>query len=182
MNALALRVRTAGLDRALGTRATTAVAGGLIAAVLVAALIGLAALPTGSSSPAASAPADSRISARRAVAPVHVLLLAKQGRLRVAIAYHRAKGWFGLSVDPAPPGALAAWTATRGSKSIPALSAIYGHTDAATARVTWRDGKVDTTAVGRDGNYLVVRRGHMAGSKVELLNRDGSVATTVQGP
>jgi hypothetical protein len=170
------------MQRFFRTRPAMAVGGGLVAALLVAGLIGLAALPTGSSSPAAAAPSDARVSASRTVGPVRVLLLAKQGRLRVLIAYHQAKGWFGVSVDPAPPDAVAAWTATRGSKSIPALAAVYGRTDAATARVTWRDGAVDTTAVGRDGNYLMVRRGRMAATKVDLLKGDGSIATTVPGP
>jgi len=170
------------MERFLHTKAATAVAGGLVAALLVAGLIGLAALPTGSSSPATAVPSDARLSFSRTVGPVRVLLLSRRGRLQVLIAYHQAKGWFGVLVDPAPPGALAAWTASRGSASIPALSAIYGRTEAATARVTWRDGRIDTTAVGRDGNYLVVRRGRTAAIKVELLNQDGTVATTVQGP
>ena len=182
MSAVALRTRPAVMKRFLPTKAATAVGGGLVAALLVAGLVGLAALPTGSTSPATAVPSDARVSSSRTVGPVRVLLLSRRGRLQVLIAYHQAKGWFGVPVDPAPPGAVAAWTATRGSKTIPALSAVYGRTEAATARVTWRDGRVDTTAVGRDGNYLVVRRGRAVGGKVELLKGDGSVLTTVQGP
>jgi hypothetical protein len=160
-------------DRALGA---------LIALVLLAGLLALAAAPTGASSPEAAVPSDARISARRDVGPAVAFLTVRRSELSVAIAYHRSKGWF-VAPSPAVPRSVdVSWTATGGDGPVPSLAAAYGHAGGGTVRVTWADGRVDTTGVGTDGLWLVVRRGAVPLSRVDVLGADGSVVSSPAAP
>jgi hypothetical protein len=152
---------------------------GVAVVVLVAALVAFASLPTGAATRDAVVPADARVAATGAVGDARVLLLSQRGRLRLLVAYHRSKGWFGVPVAPAPPGSPVAWAATRGSGIVPALSAVYGCIDGVQSkvRVRWADGRGTDASPAGDGAYLVVRRGRVRVADVSVVAADGSTTS-----
>ena len=154
-------------------------AAGIVA--IAAALVVFASLPTGAATRDEVVPSDARIAASRPVGDVRVLLLSQRGRLRLLVAYHRSKGWFAVRVAPAPQGSPVAWAATRGSHSIPPLSAVYGRVDGTRARVRWTDGREADAGLGGDGSYLAVRRGRVRVGGVVVTASDGTT-TTLAGP
>jgi hypothetical protein len=148
--------------------------------VIVGGLVLYASLPTGASTRAAIVPADARVVATRPVGAARVLLLSQRGRLRLLVAYHRSKGWFGAPVNPAPQGSPLAWAATRGSGAVPALAALYGRVDAddrAEVSVRWADGRLDVVHPSSDGAYLVARRGRVRAAEVTVAAADGRTTT-----
>src|SRR4051794_39135575 len=94
---------------------------GATGVVLVVALIGLASVPTGADTAQATVPQGRRMAVAAPVGPVRVMVLSSGPRLNLMVAYRGEKGWHSVSVDPAPPGAVAAWAATRGGGDVPAL-------------------------------------------------------------
>jgi len=154
-------------------------AAGVVA--IVAALVVFASLPTGAATRDAVVPSDARVAATRPVGDARVLLLSQRGRLRLLVAYHRSKGWFGVRVAPAPQGSPVAWAATRGSRGIPSLSAVYGRVDGARVGVGWADGSESESVVGSDGAYLAVRRGRVRVAGVVVTAVDGSTSN-LAGP
>ena len=147
---------------------------GVAVVAIVAALVVFASLPTGAATRDAVVPADARVAATGAVGGARVLLLSQRGRLRLLVAYHRAKGWFGVPVAPAPQGSPVAWAATRGSGVVPSLSAVYGRVDGVQLRVRWADRREAQVAPASDGAYLVVRRGRVRVADVSVVAADGS--------
>jgi hypothetical protein len=152
------------------------------AALLLASLVGLAALPTGAASAEEVVPHDARVAARTSVGGALVLLLARDARVQILVAYHRDEGWHGVAVPAPPARSAAAWAATRGGGGVPALSVVYGRTDGARIRVEWVDGQTADAAAGPDHAYLVARRGHVRSKSVSSLGADGAVLSTVKGP
>jgi hypothetical protein len=152
---------------------------------IVAALVAFASMPTGAATRDAVVPADARVAATGAVGDARVLLLSQRGRLRLLVAYHRSKGWFGVPVAPAPQGSPVAWAATRGSSVVPSLSAVYGRTDGSPVgvqlRVRWADERQTLATPASDGAYLVVRRGRVRVADVSVVAADGS-ATSLGAP
>ncbi len=153
-----------------------------VAALLAAALVGLASLPTGASRADAVAPSNSRVAGRASVGDAQVLLLSKAGHLRVVVAYRDDKGWFGVPVTPPPSDAAVAWTATRGSGPVPALSSVYGRVDGATVDVRWADGRVSRTSTATDGTFVVARRGRVRSTALLVRGAAGDVVARVSGP
>ena len=166
------------LDHPRLSRSLAAVAGLL----LVAALVGLASVPTGADTPQGTVPDGRRIAASTGVGDVRVMVLSTASRLNLLVAYRGEKGWHGVAVDPAPPGALAAWAATRGGGDVPALSAVYGRATGAQIRVRWADGRTVVTKPASDGTYLAARPGMVRSSQVTVLGDDGAVLGQVKGP
>lgn len=153
-----------------------------IALALSAALLALAARPTGASTPEASVAEDARVSVRRDVGAVAVMLTVRRNDLSVVVAYHDSKGWFAAPADPVPRSTETSWTSTKGGGAVPALSAAYGRASAGRVRVTWDDDASDTVAVGTDGLWLAVRGGGAALARVDRLAPDGSVLSTEPAP
>ncbi len=151
--------------------------GGACAVLVLAALLALASRPTGAASPEAAVGSDARVSVRRDVGAVAVLLTVRHGDLALVVAYHESKGWFSAPVDPVPRAAQTSWTATRGGGSVPALSAAYGRAAGGTVRVTWDDKRIDTVSVGSDGLWLAARDGRAHISQVDRVGADGSVTS-----
>jgi hypothetical protein len=147
----------------------------LVGLVLLAALLALAARPTGSATPEAAVPDDARVSVRRDVDDVAVMLTVRRSDLSLVVAYRQSKGWFAAPADPVPRSAETSWTSTKGGGEVPALSAAYGRASAGNVRVTWSDQASDTVAVGTDGLWLTVRRGEATVALVERLAPNGSV-------
>jgi hypothetical protein len=166
------------LDHPRTPRAVLAAAG----LVLVVALVGLASLPTGADTPQGTVPEGSRVASSARVGDVRVMVLSSRARLNMLVAYHGEKGWHGVEVDPAPPGTVAAWAATRGGGEVPSLSAVYGRATGTRVRVRWRDGETVETTPQPDGTYLVARPGLVRSAQVLVLGDDGSVLVEVPGP
>lgn len=152
------------------------------AVLLAAALVGLASVPTGADTPQGTVPDGRRVAASTRVGNVRVMVLSTRARLNILVAYRGEKGWHGVAVDPAPPGALAAWAATRGGGDVPALSAVYGRATGAEVRVEWADGRTATTKTASDGTYLVARPGLVRSAQVTIVGDDGAVLSQVKGP
>ena len=150
--------------------------------LLAAALVGLAGLPTGADTPQGTVPEGSRVAASTRLGDVRVMVLSARSRLNMLVAYHGEKGWHGVEVDPAPPGTVAAWAATRGGGEVPSLSAVYGRATGTRVRVRWRDGQTVEATPASDGTYLVARRGLVRSAQVLVLGDDGSVLVEVPGP
>jgi hypothetical protein len=157
-----------------------AITGAAVVAI-VAALVAFASLPTGAATRDAVVPADARVAATGTVGDTRVLLLSQRGRLRLLVVYHRAKGWFGVPVAPAPQGSPVAWAGTRGSAVVPSLSAVYGRVegsaDRSHVRVRWADGHQTVTSPASDGAYLAVRRGRVRAADVAVVAVDGSTTS-----
>jgi hypothetical protein len=153
-----------------------------IAVVLGAALVGVATLPTGAARADAVAPSGTRVAGRDRVGDAQVLLVSDGGRLQVVVAYRDDKGWFGVPVTPPPRDAAVAWTATKGSGRIPALSSVYGRVDGVTVEVRWRDGRVDRTETATDGTFVIARPGRARSATVLVRAANGDVAERVEGP
>jgi hypothetical protein len=150
--------------------------------VLVAALVGLASVPTGADTPQGTVPDGRRVAASTRVGDVRVMVLSTTARLNLLVAYKGEKGWHGVAVDPAPPGALAAWAATRGGGEVPALSAVYGRASGAEVRVRWADGRTAVARTASDGTYLAARPGLVRSKHVTVVGDDGAVLGEVDGP
>jgi hypothetical protein len=127
-------------------------------------------------------PDGRRVAASTHVDDVRVMVLSTRSRLNILVAYRGEKGWHAVAVDPAPPGALAAWAATRGGGDVPALSAVYGRATGAQVRVAWADGRTAVTKTASDGTYLVARPGLVRSSHVTVVGDDGAVLSEVEGP
>jgi hypothetical protein len=155
---------------------------GVAGLLLVAALVGLASVPTGADTPQGTVPDGRRVAASTSVGDVEVMVLSTTARLNLLVAYHGEKGWHGIAVDPAPPGAVAAWAATRGGGEVPALSAVYGRATGAEVRVRWADGQTAVAGTASDGTYLAARPGLVRSSRVTVLGDDGAVLSEVKGP
>ena len=154
----------------------------VVGLLLVVALVGLASVPTGADTAQATVPQGRRMAAVAPVGPVRVMVLSSGARLNLLVAYRGEKGWHSVSVDPAPPGAVAAWAATAGGGAVPALAAVYGRAAGARVRVEWADGRTATTTTASDGTYLVARPGLTRSKRVTVLGEDGAVITEVTGP
>ena len=147
----------------------------VVGLVLFAALLALAARPTGSATPEASVPDDARVSVRRDVGAVAVMLTVRRNDLSVVVAYHESKGWFAVPADPVPRTIETSWTSTKGGGGVPPQSAAYGRASSGSVRVTWSDGASDAGEVGTDGLWLVARRGEATIARVERLAPNGAV-------
>ena len=152
------------------------------ALLLALALVGLASVPTGADTPQGTVPDGRRVAATARVGEVRVMVLSGRSRINLLVAYRGEKGWHGVAVDPAPPGAVAAWAATRGGGDVPALSAVYGRATGAKVRVRWADGETRVTTTALDGTYLAARSGMVRSSSVTVLGDDGAVLNEVKGP
>ncbi len=157
------------------------VLGILAAALMVAGVVGLIAMPTGASAASDVIPDGDRVEATATVRGARVMVLSRNGRLRLFVAYERNEGWHGVEVQPPPPDSALAWAATRGGSGVPALSAVYGRTPAASVQVTWADGSKTAGAIKGDA-WLVTRPGHVRSASVTVFAADGAVVSTVDGP
>lgn len=143
------------------------------ALLLAVGLAAVAGFPTGDPSAEAVVPSGARLAARAAVADVHVLLTVDAGDLVVRIAFEGEKGWHGVAADPVPGRTAAAWTATAGNGSVPALSAAYGRVEADRVVVHWTDGTRASAVPARDGAYVVARPGRVLVDRVVALDAAG---------
>ena len=154
----------------------------IAAAILVASVAGLVALPEGAASADDVVPDGARVTARAPVAGARVMVVAVGSQRRLLVAYERDDAWHSVEVAPPDARSAAAWAATRGGRGVPALSAVYGRTDAERVQVTWADGETGDVATRPDGTFLVTRPGHVRSKMVTMLAEDGSVVSTVDGP
>ena len=151
------------------------------AAITVAAVVGLVLLPSGVSSASEVVPDGQRIATTAVVRDARVMLLTRNSRQHLLVAYERDGGWHGVEVTPPPADSAAAWAATRGGSGVPALSAVYGRASAGRVQVTWADGSTNEVPVVR-GAWLVARAGHVRSKSVTVLGADGAVVSTIEGP
>lgn len=153
------------------------------AALLVASVVGFVAQPSGAASADDVVPDGARVVARAPVGNARVMVLARGSQRVLLVAYERDEEWHKVEVAPPPRRSAAAWAATRGGHGVPALSAVYGRTDADVVRVEWSDGRTTPDMTARpDGTFLVTRRGHVRSKSVMMLAADGTVVSTVDGP
>jgi hypothetical protein len=153
------------------------------AALVVASVVGLVALPTGAASADDVVPEGARVVARAPVGGARVMVVAQGARRRLLVAYQRDDKWHKVEVAPPPARSAAAWAATRGGRGVPALSAVYGRTEADLVRVEWADGRDVADVKARpDGTFLVTRAGHVRSKSVTMLASDGTVLSTIEGP
>lgn len=153
------------------------------AALLVASVVGLVTQPEGASSADDVVPDDARIAARAPVKNARVMVLARGSQRLLLVAYERDDEWHKVEVAPPPARSAAAWAATKGGRGVPALSAVYGRTEADIVRVEWSDGGTTPDVTARpDGTFLVTRPGHVRSKSVMMLAADGTVISTVDGP
>lgn len=153
------------------------------AALLVASVVGVVAQPSGAASADDVVPDGARVAARAPVGDARVMVLARGSQRVLLVAYERDDEWHKVEVAPPPARSAAAWAATRGGRGVPALSAVYGRTEADIVRVEWADGGNTPDVTARpDGTFLVARPGHVRSKSVMMLAADGTVVSTVDGP
>ena len=153
--------------------------GGVIVILLAVGLTAVASFPTGAATPADLVGRSGRLAASAAVGDVEVLLSVDGGELVAIVAYPSAKDWLGVDLEAVPGGTAAAWAATSGGGSVPALSAVYGRAPGAHVVVHWSDGERSRIATERDGAYVVARAGVHTVERAVILDDTGGVVLEV---
>jgi hypothetical protein len=138
-----------------------------IGVLLVGNAVALAALPSGARHLTGVIPDGDEVLVSQTVGHVRVMVLSHGRRLRLLVAYRQHKRWHSVRVEPAKAGSQASFATTDGAGPVPAFSAVYGMSTAASAVVKWHDTK-STAATPVNGAYLVVRRGRVKADGVEF--------------
>lgn len=155
--------------------------GGVALSALLVGLVYVASLPTGTDSPERTVATGSRLAAQAAVDEVEVMVISSHGDLSVQVAYESAKGWLAAALPSAPANSIAAWTGTKGSGPIPALSAVFGRAPGTSLEIAWADGERTTVDTASDGVFLAVRDRYVIATLVRVLDASGATILEIEG-